>query len=64
MCGVKLDHYQPWVPAGDNNDSGEYENKDNKVVKGDHFRPVFYMYQFECILFDLTVNYLIVKHFL
>jgi len=37
VCWRKLGHYQPFVLAADNNDSGEYENKANKVFNGDHF---------------------------
>jgi hypothetical protein len=33
----KSGHYQPFVLAADNNDSGEDENEANKVVNGDHF---------------------------
>jgi len=33
----KSGHYQPFVLAADNNDSGEYENKANKVFNGNHF---------------------------
>jgi hypothetical protein len=34
VCWMNLGHYQPFVLAADNNDSGEYENKVNKVDDG------------------------------
>jgi len=63
VCWRKLGHYQPFVLAADNNDSGEYENKANKVVNGNHFwhgsnTIELFIYK------ELTTNDLIVKHFL